>query len=214
MQNIPEQAVDNVGESGIPPRRRWLRWLCWSLFVLLVIAAALVVLVVSMRYYESTQYPYGWSHCCDKALMLVLHGYARDHDGNFPAGEPTPEASLSLLYPKYADENLLRGKTIPLEVVENILKQGKRLTPDTCGWHYVEGLTMKDDPELALFWDKVGLNHNGRLLSAGGHEVFFVRYDYRYIPEAEWADFLRKQAELLAKRKPQSAGSANSHPGP
>jgi hypothetical protein len=207
MENIPEHGVERACESPVRPRRLWLR-------PLLFIAAALGVLVGLARYYWCTQYPYGWSHCCDKVLMFVLDDYAREHGGKFPSGEATPEASLSLLYPKYADADLLRGKTVPLELVEDILKQGKRLTSDTCGWHYVEGLTDKDDQELALLWDKVGLDHNGQRLPDGGHYVLLIGHEIRYVPEVEWADFLKKQAELLAKRKPKSAGSTNSHRGP
>jgi hypothetical protein len=204
MQDSADEAAGKAGKSGRPSR--W-RWLLWSVGVLLSIVLGLGVLIASVRYYESTQYPYGWSHCCDKGLMLGLMQYAADHNGKYPAGEATPEASLSLLYPKYADENLLRGKSVPLETVERLLKQGKRLTPDTCGWHYVEGLTDGDEHELAILWDKAGLNHNGRYLRHGGHEVTFLDGHSEYIPEAEWAAFLKNQAELLAKRKPESPGS-------
>lgn len=43
-------------------------------------------------------FPYGYSHCCDIGLSAALHDYAATHGGAFPAGEATPEASLSLLY--------------------------------------------------------------------------------------------------------------------
>src|SRR5271154_2748474 len=114
--------------------------------------------------YWHDEFPYGWSHCCDLCLAGCLEDYARDHDGRFPAGERTPEASLSLLYPKYAAAELLRGKTVPVEVVQAILDRGERLGPASCGWHYVEGLTVSDNPKLALFWDKAGLGHNGQRL--------------------------------------------------
>jgi hypothetical protein len=100
--------------------------------------------------------------------MFALHQYAEDHGGAYPAGEATPEASLSLLYPKYANEYVLQGKTVPLDVVKVTLERGSRLGPDTCGWHYVEGLRLDDDPRLALCWDKVGLGHNGERLPDGG----------------------------------------------
>src|SRR4051812_16953607 len=70
-------------------------------------------------------YPYAWSHCCDIQLWFALQGYATDHGGSFPTGGATPEASLSLLYPKYADANLLRGKTVPEKVVQAILDRGE-----------------------------------------------------------------------------------------
>jgi hypothetical protein len=188
----------------VPPRRRWRRWL----FVLTFVMVGTVTCWCLLGYYvASWKYPYGWSHCCDKALYIALARYAQDHGGRYPSGEATPEASLSLLYPKYIDADTLRGKTVPLEVVEYVLKQGKRLGPDTCGWHYVEGITDKDDPELALVWDKAGLGHNGERLSGGGHDVVF-RYGVRYVSGADWPEFMKKQEELLAKRKQQpSVGS-------
>jgi hypothetical protein len=95
-------------------------------------------------------YPYGWSHSCDKGLMFALHQYAEDHGGAYPTGKATPEASLSLLYPKYANEYLLQGKTVPIDLVKATLERQGWLGPDTCGWHYVEGLTLDDDRRLAL----------------------------------------------------------------
>jgi hypothetical protein len=38
--------------------------------------------------------------------MFALDEYARDHNGAYPAGEESPEASLSLLYPEYANAEL------------------------------------------------------------------------------------------------------------
>ena len=120
----------------------------------------------------------------------LLLSYAYDHNGVYPCGESTPEASLSLLYPQYADANLLRGKTVPLDVVQEILQSGQRLGPDTCGWHYVEGLTQSDDPSLALFWDKAGLGHNGERLRGGGHVVWFRVLEDRHVEESEWPEFV------------------------
>ena len=152
-------------------------------------------------------YPYGFSHCCDLQLYQGLAEYAQIHDGAFPAGEATPEASLSLLYREkagwggpLADARLLRGKTVPESVVEEVLKRGELLTPETCGWHYVEGLRLDDDHRLALFWDKAGLDHNGGLLPQGGHLVMLVSGFREHIPASKWEHFLEEQRKLLAQR--------------
>ena len=153
------------------------------------------------------KHPYGWSHCCDIGLQMALQEYATTHGGAFPAGQATPEASLSLLYREkadygpLADANLLRGKTVPESVVKEILERGDLLTPETCGWHYVEGLRLDDDHRLALFWDKAGLDHNGGLLPQGGHIVLFVSGGTKRIPEADWEEFLEERRKLLAERK-------------
>ena len=149
-------------------------------------------------------YPYGWSHCCDLNLYGLLQAYATTHDGAFPSGEATPGASMSLLYRETGEERanaeLLRGKTVPESVVKSILERGELLSPETCGWHYVEGLRINDDPRLALFWDKAGLDHNGGLLDDGGHIVLFVDGQREHIPGAEWDKFLEEQRKLLAER--------------
>jgi hypothetical protein len=76
-------------------------------------------------------FPYGVSHCCDLQVGLALRAYAAQYGGYLPAGEATPEASLSLLYPQ-ADADLLRGKIVPEAAVQDRLDRGQRLTPETC----------------------------------------------------------------------------------
>lgn len=175
--------------------RRWVKRGLIALTVVAVLAAG------GVAYYHYT-FPYGRSHCCDKILYMDLLSYAEKHGGWFPRGEATPEASLSLLYREdpwiwYT----LRGKTVPEEVVKERLESGQLLTPETCGWHYVEGLRKDDDYRLALFWDKVGLGHNGQRLSGGGHMVCFVGCRVEYIPGQQWEAFLAEQERLRARIK-------------
>jgi hypothetical protein len=175
----------------------------------IVLVATIVVAPFILGYaWWRHHFPYGYSHGCDLCLSGALHDYAATHDGAFPAGEATPEASLSLLYREksdgwpLADATLLRGKTVPESVVKEILERGDLLTPDTCGWHYVEGLRIDDDPRLALFWDKAGLDHNGGRMAESGHIVMFMPLmEHKHIPEAEWERFLEDQRKLLAERK-------------
>jgi hypothetical protein len=168
----------------------------WGLLLTLVLALGGVAVLGWWQW----RYPYGYSHCCDKGLMFALQQYAEDHGGAYPSGEATPDASLSLLYPKYASAELLRGKTVPLEVVQDILARGEKLGPHTCGWHYVEGLRLDDDKRLALLWDKAGLGHFGERLPDGGHTVLFVGLGYDYVEGARWEAFLQEQQKLLADR--------------
>jgi hypothetical protein len=177
--------------------RRWGKLLAIAVVVVTAIAAA-------WSNYLRHRYPYGWSHCCDKQLMNALLQYADRHGGWFPKGEATPEASLSLLHrddPVSADANLLRGKTVPEPVVAARLTASELLTPETCGWHYVEGLRKDDDHRLALFWDKVGLGHNGERLSDGGHWVCLVGGSIDYVSGDRWESFLAEQEQLRAKVK-------------
>jgi hypothetical protein len=192
-------AAHNANDQQVRPLPRSRGRLQFSLRALLGLVLVVALLFAGGRAYLCWKYPYGWSHCCDRCLMFALHDYAQDHNGCYPAGEETPEASLSLLYPKYADAELLRGKTVPLEVVAPILESGKRLSAETCGCHYVDGLTINDDG-AALFWDKAGLDHNGGRRSSPGHDVYFVPHGFEFIPDAQWDEFLEEQRMLLARR--------------
>lgn len=163
----------------------------------LKIALVVVAAGAGFAYWHYDQYPYGWTHVCDTQLYFALRNYAEDHAGAFPSGKATPEACLSVLYgePYEANAHLLSGKSIDTEVAAEALANGG-LGPASCGWHYVPGLTLNDSPELALFWDKTGLNHNGRRLEEGGHIVWFINGEREHITAAEWPSFLDEQARL------------------
>lgn len=170
-----------------------------------VAVLAIVVLVTwyfGGKAWHDYQFPYGHTHHCDKMISFALLRYAEQHEGWFPKGEKSAEASLSLLY---QDEPgltcALPGKTVPESVVKERLESGKLLTPETCGWHYVPGLHLNDDPQLALFWDKAGLGHNGQRLSRGGHFVCFRTGLIEYIPGDRWEQFIADQEKLHSQLK-------------
>ncbi len=177
-----------------PDRRKWWRP-TRGVFVTVGIVGCLIGGCYAWWKYE---YPYGGSHACDKGLFMGLFNYADRHDGHFPAGEGTPEASLTLIHrePGADYSYVLCGKRIPESVTRKVLDSGELLGPDTCGWNYVEGLGRDDDPKLALFWDKDGLGHNGQRLPGGGHIVHFVNGEHPYIPASKWAEFISEQ-EIL-----------------
>ncbi len=192
-------AENNEPVISSRPRSDWIR----TLRTFAAAGACLTGLGGAALYaWYVVTFPYGWSHCCDRVLFFKLSDYAQTHNGKFPAGEATPEASLSLLareeYP--ATANSLRGKTVPEEMVQQVLDRGELLGPETCGWHYVEGLAQDDDPALALFWDKAGLGHNGQRLSEPGHTVWYVSGEHRFIPKTEWSQFLEEQWLLIEAR--------------
>lgn len=165
------------------------------------VLGVVVLGVLGVVGYYWFMYPQGYHPACGQALKLALIFYAQEHDGQYPAGEATPEASLSLLWPKYADAQILAGKTKSGKVAERILKSGGRLGPETCDWHYVEGLTEKDNGEIAIFWDKSNLDHTGRRRSDGAHEVFRIWSGKEYIPASRWGEFLAEQEKLLKERE-------------
>jgi hypothetical protein len=174
------------------------------------VGGVVLLLVLAGWLYSRYRYPYGSSHCCLHALGMSLMAYAQSNGGRYPAGESCPEASLGLVSrePYRVGADTLRGKTVPIEIVQRILERGDLLGPDSCGWHYVEGLTVADDPNLALIWDKVGLGHNGEDIG-GGHSVFLLDGQEQIISAAEWPAFLKQQEKLMAARRGRSEKSLN-----
>ena len=165
---------------------------------------AVVILVVGSLFgvpygFYRYQFPFGMYHRCDKQLSGALWEYAQTHGGKFPAGEATPEASLSLLGEGHGYLLVPRDKSET--VVEQMLARGELLGPDTCGWNYTEGLCVDSNSGLALFWDKEGLNEMGGRLGGGGHLVTTVGRGIEYIPASRWDSFLEEQRRLLAEEK-------------
>jgi len=203
--------VERIGESGgcvngtTAARRALAKKRIWRSAAWTGVVFALLISLACGCWRQ--RFPYGWSHCCDLQLGQALREYASTHGGYLPAGEKTPEASLSLLYETVPwvngpyGANLLRGKIVPEAAVQARLDQGQRLTPETCGWHYVEGLRDDDDGQIAVCWDKVGLDHNGGLLLDGGHTVLYLFGNHGTITAAEWPNFLDEQQKLIAKSK-------------
>lgn len=132
--------------------------------------------------------------------MFDLTIYTQEHEHWFPHGEPTPEASLGLLYTNDLERasGMLGGKTIPHEVVKAKLKQDGRISPNTCGWQYIEGLRDDDDPQLAVAWDKAeGLGHNGQRWPDTMHEVVLIS-GTEFITKKSWPEFIADQKKRLA----------------
>lgn len=170
-----------------------------TVITLAVIAILVGTLYSLLSWYYRSLYPMGMYHRCDKQLYFALMEYAQEHGGEFPSGQATPEASLSLIGAKCA--YLLRRRDVPEEDVQQILENGDLLSPETCGWNYVEGLRLDSNPELALFWDKEGLSEVGSQLPDGGHMVTFINSPYVYISASRWDGFLNEQRRLLTKER-------------
>jgi hypothetical protein len=94
----------------------------------------------------------------------------------------------------------LRGKHLPQSVVDEALTRNAVLSPDSCGWHYVEGLREDDSLELALAWDKkTGLTHHGRFFDDIQCEVLMVDGSAQLILKKNWPAFCARQKQLLAE---------------
>jgi hypothetical protein len=168
--------------------------------VAIVLAIIAVFLIRGGAYYKS-KFPYGHSHCCIIGVEGALEQYAMENAGRYPTGESSPEASLSLLCrSNLLDAYTIRGMIIPENTVRTILDNGGLLGPDSCGWHYTDGLTRADDTRIALLYCKQPLGHNGDKTKHGGRQVVFVGGNIEWISGNKWPAFLTEQKELLSKR--------------
>ena len=186
----------NLSNAVVRPRRsKWTVILLGSFVALAIFVAYAIV-------WSHLNYPYGPTHACSKGMSVELEGFAGDDKHWFPHGENTPEASLGLLYSNDMQRAIvmLGGKTIPQKVVKATLEQYGKISPTTCGWHYVEGLRDDDDPQIAIAWDKaVGLGHNGQKLKTGMHEVILLDGATIFIGKNGWPEFVANQKGLLAQ---------------
>ena len=175
-----------------------------AFIIVCVIAAA----AASLSAYYKSKFPYGSSHCCIIGMMSALEQYAQENGGRYPVGGATPEASLSLLYrSNYIDAYTLRGMTVPEKTVRSILQAGGTLGAESCGWHYVPGLTRADDPGLALLWCKMPLGHNGERTKDGGRQVVFIGKGIEWISGSQWPVFLSEQKALLEHRNSRAVSA-------
>lgn len=171
------------------------------MLVVLVLVTILVVAGLGLRVYWKAKYPCGWSHCCIDQIMFALNRYADEHGGRYPAGEATPEASLSLLCKGgYVEAYTLSGMTVHPEAAEKSMRERGRLGPESCGWHYVEGLSKADDRRLAILWCKEPLGHNGDRTPSGGRQVLRVDWAPEWISGKDWPAFLAEQERLMSER--------------
>jgi hypothetical protein len=182
-----------MADESATNKRRWRR-VGWVLLVLIVVVTGCAV-------WFKQQYPYGESHNCSKGLGISLRIYANDNDDWYPHGMSTPEASLSLLVKRKPTlASLLRGKHLSQATVEKALLQDGELGPNSCGWHYIEGLRESDSPQLAVAWDRVtGLDHQGRRRSGSQHEVVMVDGSTQFVSKRAWPNFVANQKRLLAE---------------
>jgi len=176
-----------------------------------IVAACLVLLLLSGWALLQWRYPYGRSHCCIKSMFLALELYAQEHGGIFPAGQASPEASLSLLHSEgLLDADILRGKTVKEERVREAFAAASPLGPETCGWQYVEGLSQADDARIAILWSKGELGHYGEHFLHPAREVLLLGGGTKWITHPKWDGFQQEQEQLLKKRKSVATNGVSS----
>jgi len=169
-------------------RRRWL--------VPAIVGGVILTTWIGFK----VSYPYGPLHCCTKLMGQTLVSYAATHDGWFPRGQNSPEASLSLICSNdVAMVPTVRGKTVPVKMARAALLKNGVLSPESCGWNYVEGLSTNDSGQIAIAWDKSwGIGHDGRRIRGFGRELVYADGSDGVILYENWPKFAMGQREKLA----------------
>lgn len=175
-------------------------------YVILISLAIVTIATVSIRGYYKSQYPYGRTHRCSKGLYFALLSYSEGHDGELPnSDDPSKLALTQLIGNGWVDQDsldLIVGKAGDLEAAEKFYAKHGYLKPEHSSWHFVNGLN-ENDRGMAIAWDKIPLDHNGRVSES--REVIMVGRAVSNIPNSEWPAFLKKQAELLDVKKLREA---------
>jgi hypothetical protein len=181
----------------MPPRRTVLR-----------LALAAAALLIALAYYLRT-HPLVFnesfvSHAhCMKAVGLAFWMYAADCDGHFPSHADGYGDALLILARSYGSYlPHLTGPGYGLEAFREALTSGGDVDEVRCGRVYIQGLTARNDPQLALLFDKAvspGDHRHllARLVARPGREVWLIGEGLTFIPQGDWPEFARRQVELL-----------------
>jgi hypothetical protein len=176
-------------------KRRWF---------LLSAALVTVLTVLTVSYVRAHPLVFMPTHAhCIQCAGLALEIYADQHQGRFPFDPKGYPSALLMLDEGYFTN--LTGPGYEAAPLIEAKRTGKRLSEEECGRVYVQGLTTKSNQEIALLFDKLptpGGDHCHlplRLWQPLGREVWCVGTSRSFIPESEWAEFTRKQVDLLTQ---------------
>jgi hypothetical protein len=140
---------------------------------------------------------------CIKAAGMELEQYASEHEGRFPYHPKGYGNALLLMHEDCF--HTLTGPGYDAAPLREAKRTGNEFPEEACGRVYIQGLTKKSNPEIALLFDKLptpGGDHCPlpfRVLASLGREVWLIGAGHIYVPEREWPEFTRKQVELLVR---------------
>jgi hypothetical protein len=178
---------------------------------LLKFSAAIVSVAVLGGYAYVKAHPlifnesfFSHAHCIVIADTIV-HGYAEEHGGRFPSStNGYGDALLLIVAEDPGSAIFLTGPCYNEKSFLNAIKSGGHLAESDCGRVYVQGLTVSNNPDIVILFDKIptpGGDHcHGvdrfkmplarEVLLIGGHD---------YVEEANWPQYSSNQVELLVQ---------------
>ena len=181
-------------EMGAAMRRRW-RW------ILLAVPPVVVFVFVYVRTHPLV-FMDAHAHCIAFA-GLQLEEYASEHEGRFPSHPKGYPNALLLMHEDCFHS--LTGPGYDAAPLVEAMRTGSDLPEEECGRVYIQGLTKKSNPELALLFDKLptpGGDHchlPARMWAPVGREVWLVGCGHIFVRESDWPKFASEQVELLVQ---------------
>jgi hypothetical protein len=140
----------------------------------------------------------GHAHCWRMAGGY-LKQYAHENDGRFPFHTNGYGDAVLLIPDVWL--GCFSAPDYDTKAWEEAQRTGGDVPEDQCGRVYVQGLSVTNDPDIILLFDKTP--------NPGDHRHFFRRIgaplvrevvkigDAEIIPESEWPAIAKKQIELL-----------------
>ncbi len=172
------------------------------------LCAALAGVVFSIYYIKTHPLVFKESffehaHCILQTGM-AFNNYAADHDGHFPF-DTNGYGNALLLLADYTG-NFWAGLTGPGydgKVFAMAAETRGNIPESECGRVYVQGLRATDNPQIALFFDKLptpGGDHcQGfhRMFAPLAREIWTIGSSRRVVKETDWDAFGKEQVDLL-----------------
>ena len=156
-----------------------------------------IILGLVLTYWQGYRhaYPYGSQPAALPILLNALRSYAMDHSNRFPDIGGDPYRSLQALYPGYISPDYLAGISGDHKGTKRQILGGGHLNSNISSLVYVPGLSLTNDPQTAILWERrTGVAFNGR--RSPGRPVGFISGEVKQIPDTEWRIFLSNQAAL------------------
>jgi hypothetical protein len=166
-----------------------------------ILVGAAIGVILLVRPIAITEAFFTHNHCM-KTLDGALEQYALENGGRFPTHTNGYGDALLLLH-KY--QAFLSGPGFSETVFDRAAADGTNVPEEKCGRVYVQGLSKKSNPAIAIVFDKRAspgdhLHGFRRLWAPMGRDVLYVEShpDYGwFVEESDWEEFARKQIELL-----------------
>ena len=141
---------------------------------------------------------FGHAHCW-KIAEGYLEQYAQEHGGRFPFHTNGYGDAVLLIPDVWL--GCFNGPGYDTKAWEQAQRTGSHVPEDQCGRVYVQGLSVTNDPEIIILFDKIPSpgDHRhlfSRIRAAPVREVVKIG-GVDIIPESAWPAVARRQIQLL-----------------